>query len=640
MPRGGRILTGFFLGLVTLITLFVSFAGCGTDAPPHHESDTPVSWVEPTQPDFQEGQFVPRSWIVAFRAPATREALKFATFRHEARFHQTALQQQFLSDPRVAGIDFITAADLSAPAIGTELRTHLLPAAIFGDSRDGGSDSGATDLPESVAAIARVDFVSDDVGREVLREWEASGRIWFADRNGLSQLSGIESQVSAAKNTLKKLSLFDEWALGYENFTSGSEYGHLSAIQIPAVMKAIADRDPTLTPTNDQILADPPIIAVIDSGVDYEHPQLKGQIFQNPSPGSTGCVDDVYGCNVAALGNGYLGNGDVYPHSLSGPGQPCNNDASKACSHGTHVAGLIAARYKPDGSGVSGPAGVCPFCKILIIKATGASGSISDASQLAGMKYVSLFRKQASNAVRVVNASFGQFQRNRAIAIIVASLRRTGNGTLVVAASGNEDTMLRSYPASLEDSLAVSAVDGSGNKTGFSNFGSWVDIAAPGLELKSTVPGPGPDSTDRKSGTSMAAPLVSGVAGLMMGINPSMSAKSVKDAIILSASPSIYSSESNTTNYRFYYARIAGETVPRPLLGSGLVQADAAIKGSKSGAYTATAVRRVTPGCARIGLDGRRLSTTSEDPLLAIAFAILMFVVPVWYLFRGARRWE
>lgn len=574
------------------------------------------SWNDPAtgaHPDpAPQSRRVQGSWIVAFRADARREALEFSDFRSEVRYHQTGLGAKFLADPRVKSIDFITAADISAPEVGAELQGDVRGLVI--------PRLAETTTPGAVAAIAKVDFTSDDVASGALAQWHDEGRIWFADPNGISELSTLSPREDS----------FSTWAGAYGSIES--QFAHLKAVKVAAALTAFTTRAADAVPSNADILSNPPLIAVIDSGVDYEHPQLKNRIFKNPSPGASGCVDDVYGCNVTAMGGGNLGDGNVYPNYTTGPGMACPTDEGieDKCNHGTHVAGIIAAEYNSTSGTPSGPAGVCPFCMIVPIKATGVEGGISDASQLAGLKYVSLFRSKNSNAIRVVNASFGQFQRNRAIAVIVASLRRTGNGIVVIAASGNEDTMLRSYPGALTDVVAVSALDSSNNKAKFSNFGNWVDVAAPGDQIISTVPG---GSTFPKSGTSMAAPVVSGIAGLLVAYDGSLSARGIRERLVSTADPQIYGAETNMLNYQYYYARIAGETVPRPLLGSGLVQASSSLVGTATGAYTSDALQRVAPGCGRIAGSGPATATPPMDPGLLIALSL-----PFAALFLRVRR--
>lgn len=610
--------------ILTLLIFFL-LSACGqapADAVDHVLWENPVSQSGLAPGSQGHGKTrVPGSWIVAFRAPASREALEFANFRTEVRLHQMLLTASFASDPRVKSVDFITSADLSSAAVGEELRgLQGLLRPGFGASKAPVGlrlGTGMESAPSAVAALAKVDFLSDEVATETLLEWEAAGRLWFADPNGISQLSDLTTTDDS----------FSTWSAAYTDLEAS--VAHLSAIKISSAFAAFSSRASDAVPSMADILANPPLIAVIDSGVDYLHPQLKNRIFQNPSPGATGCTNDIYGCNVTAMGNGTLGDGDVFPNGTTAAGQACPPEA-EGCGHGTHVAGIIAAEYKTDGTKPSGPAGVCPFCKILVIKATSGEGGISDAAQLAGLKYVSLFRSNSSNAIRVVNASFGQFQRSRAIAVIVSGLRRTSNGIVVVAAAGNEDTMLRSYPAALTDVIAVSAVTDEKEKANFSNFGNWVDIAAPGVAISSTLPG---GSTGKKSGTSMATPVVAGTIGLLVAFSPSLAAADIHARMIGTADPSIYEAATNPLNYQYYYARIAGETIPRPLLGSGLVQASSVFKSNATGAYTPEAIQRVTPGC---GLISHQRSNDSADFDLGFGFIFLIpFLLVFVKKFRG-----
>jgi subtilisin family serine protease len=570
------------------------------------------------------GRKVPGSWIVAFRSDAVREALHFANFAAESSYHQSSLWQAYGSVSKVRSIDFITALDISPPMIGDEL-SQL----VFGGFQSGIDKRSieSTFPPAAVAAVAKVDFASDDEARSILALWESEGKTWFAEPNGISELYSTLDQGDDS---------FKTWAGAYEK----TAIPHLSSIAVAPALAAFTSADPTKDadkPSNAAILESPPVIAVIDNGVDYSHPALKNRIFQNPSPGSSGCANDLYGCNVTAMKSGSLGNGEVMPDGVAGAGQECDAGDRK-CPHGTHVAGIIAAEPDVSSGSVSAPAGVCPFCKILPIKATSAEGGISDASQLAGLKYVSLFRGRHGNAIRIVNASFGQFTRNRAIAVLVASLRRTGNGIVVVSAAGNEDTMLRAYPAALQDAIAVSAVDDSNRKAVFSNFGSWVDVAAPGVQIESTAPG---GATTSKSGTSMAAPVVSGVLGLMVAFKPGISVSEMRNRIITTSDPSIYrGDDADNLNYRYYYARIGGEVIPRPLLGSGLVQAEGMIRNKGTGAFTSSTVQRVNPGCGMIAEKSGR-SSFFDLGWLILGGVLISGITPFLRRSRdGVSKWE
>ena len=152
-------------------------------------------------------------------------------------------------------------------------------------------------------------------------------------------------------------------------------------------------------------------------------------------------------------------------------------------------------------------------------------------------------------------------------------------------------------PAAYTDSVAVSAVDSGLRKTVYSNFGRWVDISAPGHMLLSTVPG---GALEEKPGTSMAAPLVAGVAGLMLVKNPSISFAELRKWLVESADPVIYDqSIDGGYNFNHYYPKIKGESARLPLLGFGLLNAENAVLKKNSGELPIyNKLDRVEPGCS------------------------------------------
>lgn len=213
------------------------------------------------------------------------------------------------------------------------------------------------------------------------------------------------------------------------------------------------------------------VVAVVDSGVDADHPDLAGAVLP--------------GINTRA------NRGDT-----SSPGRDVNG-------HGTHVAGVIAARAD-NGEGGSG---VAPEASILPIKVLDKYGGgwVSDVTE--GIIWA------VDHGAHVINLSLGGDDSNLIRSAVEYAL---ASGTVVVAAAGNEATDTPSYPAALDGVLSVAAIGSDGKPAGYSNYGSTIDLQAPGDQILSSVPG----GYGAMSGTSMAAPFVSGAAALVRSVQP------------------------------------------------------------------------------------------------------------------------
>ena len=230
-------------------------------------------------------------------------------------------------------------------------------------------------------------------------------------------------------------------------------------------------------------------VAVIDSGVDAAHPDLAGQVL----PG----IDYVTGTTgVSSDPNG----------------------------HGTHVSGTIAALA---GNGV-GVAGVAPHVKILPIRALDANGSGFMSAVANGLVYA------ADHGAQVVNMSIGSGSQVGAVTNAISYAR--SKGLVVVAAAGNNRAggSPISYPAADAGVIAVASTDSADVYSSFSNRGSYVDIAAPGSSILSTLP-VAMSSYAYYSGTSMASPHIAAVAALLKAYNPALSPDQVELAMTSSA---------------------------------------------------------------------------------------------------------
>ncbi len=285
-------------------------------------------------------------------------------------------------------------------------------------------------------------------------------------------------------------------------------------------------------------------VAVTDTGIDPSHPDLDGNLWVNsrevPRNGrdddGNGVVDDVNGVNFSAglnSGNPYDGDG-----------------------HGTHVSGTIAAE---SGNGI-GVAGVNPQAKILAAKFLTDSGSGSTSDAIRAIDYA------RSMGAKVMNASWGGGGYSKALEEAIAR-----SGMLFVAAAGNDgsdnDGGRPAYPASyeLDNVVSVAASTQSDDLAYFSNYGSCsVDLAAPGTDIVSTIPGGGYASYN---GTSMASPHVAGVAALLAARNPELSPLEIKARIMDSADKVTSMTGKSMTGGRLNARKALDSTASKPPVG-------------------------------------------------------------------------
>ncbi|WP_119067678.1 S8 family serine peptidase [Rubrobacter indicoceani] len=255
----------------------------------------------------------------------------------------------------------------------------------------------------------------------------------------------------------------------------------------------------------------PVVVAVIDSGVDTEHPDLRRNIWVNPGETPANGVDDDR--------NGYVDdvNGWDFANNDAGVYDGLQDD------HGTHVAGTIAAEAG-NGRGVAGVARNTTVMPLKFIE--GKSGSVADA--------IEAINYAVGMGVPVSNNSWGG--GGNSLSLKSAIDRANDRGHLFVAAAGNNgannDGSGASYPASYTSAniISVAATDHFDRLAGFSNYGATqVDLGAPGESVFSTVPGGG---YKPYSGTSMATPHVTGAAALLLGANPNLKDEELKAALL------------------------------------------------------------------------------------------------------------
>lgn len=269
-----------------------------------------------------------------------------------------------------------------------------------------------------------------------------------------------------------------------------------------------------------QNLTQKPIIAVIDTGVDYLHPVFtsKNAIWENSAekngtPGvdndGNGYIDDIYGWNFA-----------------EGNSNPMDSDASDVRSHGTHVAGIILGVTQPLNSTENSR------IQIMSLKFLGTGGTGSTSAAIQSIYYA------VNNGARIINMSWGGSAYSQALHDALAYAY--DHGVLLIAAAGNaakNNDHSSMYPANfpVPSQMTVAAVNDFDDLAGFSNFGqNRVQISAPGVSIYSTAVG----GYRILSGTSMAAPFVAGLAAMVMAEKPNMTGYQVKN-LLLNSSDSV-----------------------------------------------------------------------------------------------------
>ncbi|MDX6702268.1 MAG: hypothetical protein QOF26_2494 [Baekduia sp.] len=249
-------------------------------------------------------------------------------------------------------------------------------------------------------------------------------------------------------------------------------------------------------------------VAVIDSGVDLGHPDLAPNLWTNPG--------EVPGNGIDDDGNGYVD--DVHGYDfVGGDGDPQDENG-----HGTHVAGIIGAR---GGNGIGG-AGVAWRVKLMAVRVLDADARGTTTSVAEGIRYA------VANGARVVNLSLAGPSPTPELEDAVRFAQ--DHGVLVVVAAGNEGTDLATaptYPAAYGEAnvLGVAATAQDGGLSSVSDYGPGADLAAPGEQILSTAIGGG---YEWRTGTSMAAPAVTGALVLLAAARPDLDAGALRDALL------------------------------------------------------------------------------------------------------------
>ncbi len=258
------------------------------------------------------------------------------------------------------------------------------------------------------------------------------------------------------------------------------------------------------------------IVAVVDTGIDYNHPDITNNIWHNPGEIPDNNIDDDQ--------NGYID--DTIGWNFTN----VSNDPKDGNGHGSHVAGTIAGTTN-NGRGISG---ISWHSQVMAIKGITDDGWGTATDLALGIKYA------ADNGARVINLSWGGIGTCQIIKDALDYAH--SKGCILVAAAGNSNQDVSNFfPANYEKAITVAATNYQDEKTFFSNYGTNIDVAAPGMDILSLkAEGTNPSGVVgtnycRLSGTSMSAPHVCGVAALILSRHPTYTNEEVTTFITCSA---------------------------------------------------------------------------------------------------------
>jgi subtilisin family serine protease len=355
------------------------------------------------------------------------------------------------------------------------------------------------DRIENVAGLNAIDDLDNADAATVVNEYSQLPEVEYAEPNYDIELDEMDSGLAPVLPHDPQFT--DQWALANSGQRGGKQGADISATLAWSI-----------TTGSDKV-----VVAVLDSGVDYTHEDLIQNMWMRPAnlapyqDNELGTMDDEHGFNA-----------------IDSASDPMDENG-----HGTHCAGIIGA----EGENNVGIAGVNWKVQIMPLKFMNAGGFGTTKDAIEAINYV-IDRKKAGVNVRIISASWGSTQRSRALEDAIRKAYE--NDILFVAAAGNATTnndRTPHFPSSynVPNVVSVAALDRNDELAKFSNYGpKSVAIAAPGVDILSTWLG---DAYEEKSGTSMATPVVAGVAALVLAEHPRMSVDDLRKKLLASTDP-------------------------------------------------------------------------------------------------------
>ena len=413
-------------------------------------------------------------------------------------FAENNITEPFV-DASVSTIKPIMDSDTIPQAVANELIVQFRAGISIEEIKALAAKIGAT-IKEQIASLSYYvltlpDGISVD---QALRHFTGKEHVQFAEPNYLISLQSMPNDPLFSS----------QWAL---NNTVQAEKPEQANINMVAAWD--------LEQGNSGV-----VIAVIDTGIDYNHEDLAANVWHNPGEipdngiddDHNGYIDDIIGWDFV---DAQMGAED---EDYSVP----DNDPLDSQGHGTLVAGIAAAA----GNNGFGIAGITWNSKIMPVRAAYKTKHWEAMLETDDAARAIIYA--AENGAHVINLSWGSNIKSKLIESAIAFA--ADSGALVCAASGNQNSSTPFYPAASDNDaiIAVGATSKDGHKAHMSNFGDWVDVSAPGVSMNSTYLN---NQYAFQTGTSMAAAVVSGIAGLIWSWNHDLTNYEVKNAIINSA---------------------------------------------------------------------------------------------------------
>jgi subtilisin family serine protease len=404
------------------------------------------------------------------------------------------------------------------------------------------AQAAAKQLPD-LSLLYRMTYSSTLDAREVAQAFSQDPNVEFAEPNYYVHMTAVPNDPSYATQ---------QWHLNNTKQTGGTEGADIDA-------EAAWDANKGSTSV---------VIGIVDSGIDLDHPDLTANLWHNTDEIPNNLIDDD--------GNGYVDDYDGWdfvsndktPEPVPGAG------LNEGVNHGTHVAGIVSA-VTNNGVGV---AGVSWYCKVMAVKILDNNGDSTTTRAVNGMKYA------VDKGAQIINCSFGTPPGEYSLTFDLTVDYVYGKDGLIVAAAGNDgldiDIVTNMESPVCNDRgankvLGVASTTDDDLKSSFSNYGAtYVDVSAPGSSIYSTLFNNGSPSfsTDYGllSGTSMSAPVVSGIAALLLSQISSLTNVQLTQALRASADNVGLGSTMGTgrVNARAALALVIGTASPTAALTS------------------------------------------------------------------------